>query len=186
VDERNHRYTSPTASPPETITSRYELGVDHLGATEVYAATADSGRHMTGTTELVLALSPENAGALLRRKLDYAYPDQRAEVWVADDRDGASFGRAGTWYLAGSNTSVYSNPPGELDPSVPVLETSDRRFRDDEFLIPRRLTEGRATVRVRIVFEPSMKPVQPGLPLASAAWSELRYTAYSWVRPPAP
>jgi hypothetical protein len=186
TDERNHRYTSPTASSVESLTSRYELGVDHLGTTEIYPATTDFGRHMTGTTEFVVALDPENAGALLRRKLDYQYPDQRAEVWVADDRDGATFARAGIWYLAGSNTSVYSNPPGELDPPLPVQETSNRRFRDDEFLIPRRLTEGRASVRIRIVFVPSVKPVEPGLPPAAPAWSELKYTAYSWLLPRAP
>jgi hypothetical protein len=185
-DEQKHRYTSKTASAKETITSRYELGVDHVGTTEVYAATTDSGRHMTGTTELVLALDPRNVGALLRRKLDYSYPDQRAEVWVADDRDGAPFERAGTWYLAGSNTCVYSNPPGELDPPVPIVETSNRRFRDDEFLVPRRLTQGRSSVRVRIVFVPSAKPLRPGLAPPTSAWSELRYTAYSWVLPPVP
>jgi hypothetical protein len=186
ADEQAHRYMSPTASAVESLTSRYELGVDHLGAVEVIPATTDTGRHMTGTTELTLALSPDNFGALLRRKLDYAFPNQRAEVFVADDRDGAPFARAGTWYLAGGATCVYSNPPLELDPPAPVVETSNRRFREDEFLIPRRLTEGRARVRVRMVFTPASLPLLPGLPPAPQAWSEYRYSAYSWVLPKAP
>ncbi|HEX3596377.1 MAG TPA: hypothetical protein VHU80_14810 [Polyangiaceae bacterium] len=105
---------------------------------------------------------------------------------MADDRDGATFEPAGKWYLAGSNTCVYSNPPGELDPPAPVVESSNRRFRDDEFLVPRRLTEGRTSVRLRIVFEPSAKPLTPGAASAAQGWSELRYSIYSWVLPGAP
>src|SRR5206468_3239423 len=35
LDEASHRYDSPTASAVETLSSRYELGVDHLGPTEI-------------------------------------------------------------------------------------------------------------------------------------------------------
>ena len=157
--------------------------MDHAGGVEVIPATTDTGRHMTGTTEFRVRLDPHNVGALLRRKLDYSYPDQRADVFVADDRDGARYEPGGTWYLAGSNTAVYSNPPGETDPPAPILETSNRRFRDDEFLLPRTLTEGRARVRIRIVFRPSSRPLLPGGPIPDQAWSELRYAAYSWVLP---
>ena len=183
ADESAHAYASPTASAVESLTSRYELGVDHVGGVEVFAASTDTGRHMTGTTEFRIRLDPHNVGAMLRRKLDYAYPDQRADVFVADDRDGAEFAPAGTWYVAGSNASVYSNPPGELDPASPIVETSNRRFRDDEFLLPRRLTEGRSTVRLRIAFRPLGLPLLPDGTPPAQAWSELRYTAYSWVVP---
>ena len=50
---------------------------------------------------------------------------------------------AGVWYLAGSNTCVYSNPKEELGATQHVVQTSNRRFRDDEFLVPRELTAGR-------------------------------------------
>jgi hypothetical protein len=184
-DEASHGYTSPTASAVDSITSRYELGVDHIGATEIYPATTDTGRHMTGTTEFRALLDPHNVGALIRRKLDYAYPDQRADVFVADDRNGAAFAPAGTWYVAGSNSAVYSNPPGETDPASPLVETSNRRFRDDEFLVPSQLTEGRSAVRIRLVFRPVSKPLIPGGAIADQAWSELRYSVYSWVLPAA-
>jgi hypothetical protein len=183
-DERAHGYVSPTASDVESITSRYEVGVDHVGTTEVVPATTDSGRHMTGTSEFRVRLDPNNVGALLRRKLDYSYPDQRADVFVADDRDGAPFVPAGTWYLAGSNTCVYSWPLKETDLASPMVETSNRRFRDDEFLVPSRLTEGRRSVRVRVVFRPLNLPVLPGGTPVPQAWSELRYSAYSWVLGP--
>jgi hypothetical protein len=192
VDEAAHLYASPCASTVDTVTSRYEWGVDHFMGAEIYPATTDTGRHTTGTSEFTLALDPDNVGALLRRKLDYAFPDQRAEVYVADASGAASaqdFVDAGTWYLAGSNTCIYSNPPGELDPPTrpdggPITETSNRQWRDDEFLLPRALTRGRTAIRVRLVFTPANQPILPGAPLATQAWSEYRYSAYVWKLPP--
>jgi hypothetical protein len=119
---------------------------------------------------------------LLRRKLDYSYPNQSAEVFVADV-DGGEFHHAGTWYLAGSNTIVYSNPGGELGDTQHIVKTSNRRFRDDEFLLDRHLTRGRSAIRVRVRFNPVTIPLYPGYPLADLGWSEMRYTAYSFVMP---
>jgi hypothetical protein len=189
--ERAHRYHSPDASAPYEITSRYEWGVDHLRGREVYPAHTDRGRTTKGTSEFTLKLRPGNFGVLLRRKLDYSFPNQRAEVSVADasrGQEGAAleWKPAGVWYLAGSNTCVYSNPKGELGATQHVVQTSNRRFRDDEFLVPRELTEGRSAVRVRVRFTPVKRPLFPGRPLPELAWSELRYTAYCFVLPEAP
>ncbi len=118
---------------------------------ELYPETQEDGRHTTGTSEFTLSLDPKNLGMLLRRTLDYAIPNQRAEVWVADTTPGAPFVRAGTWYLAGSSRVVYSNPPGELGATEHVVQTSNRRFRDDEFQIAKSLTQGKSKLRVRIV-----------------------------------
>ena len=61
---------------------------------------------------------------------------------------------------------------------------SNRRFRDDEFLLPRDLTRGRSAVRVRIRFAPVDRPLFPGRPFpVESAWSERRYQAYCWVLP---
>jgi hypothetical protein len=189
--ERAHRYHSPDASAPYEITSRYEWGVDHLRGREVYPAHTDRGRTTKGTSEFTLKLRPGNFGVLLRRKLDYSFPNQRAEVFVADasrGQDGAAleWKPAGVWYLAGSNTCVYSNPKGELGATQHVVQTSNRRFRDDEFLVPRELTEGRSAVRVRLRFTPVKRPLFPGRPLPELAWSEIGYTAYCFVLPEAP
>src|SRR6185437_12571559 len=113
-------------------------------------------------------------------KLDYSFPDQRAEVYVA----GASksdWKLAGIWYLAGSNTCVYSNPKEELGATQHIVEESNRRFRDDEFLIARELTRGRKAIRIRVKFTPLGRPLFPGHPLARQAWSEIKYTAYCFV-----
>lgn len=189
--EKAHRYVSPTASEPMEITSRYEWGVDTLGGKEIYPAHADRGRTTTSSSEFTLKLKPQNLGVLLRRKLDYSFPNQRAEVQVMDmgrpRRGGkgrtSEWKTAGIWYLAGSNTCVYSNPKEELGATEHIVETSNRRFRDDEFLIPRDLTEGRSAIRIRIRFTPVKIPLFPGAPLPKLAWSEIRYTAYCFVMP---
>jgi hypothetical protein len=187
--EKAHRYHSPDASEPYTITSRYELGVDHLGGKEIYPAHSDRGRSTVGTSEFTMKLEPKNLGVLLRRKLDYAFPNQRAEVFVADagrgkDGDALQWQRAGIWYLAGSNTCVYSNPKDELGATEHKVQTSNRRFRDDEFLIPRDLTQGRSTIRIRVRFTPVKRPLFRGQPFPKEpAWSEIRYTSYCFVMP---
>jgi hypothetical protein len=144
ASERRHAYTSPDASKPYEITSRYEWGPDTVAGKEIYPAETDRGRVTKTRSEFTLAIKPENVGVMLRRKLDYAYPNQRAEVFVADGRAKApEWKPAGVWYLAGSNTCVFSAPAGELGATQHVVQTSNRRFRDDEFLLPRALTEGR-------------------------------------------
>jgi hypothetical protein len=192
VDEAAHGYASPDASPPETMSSRWEWGVDRFPpgtGTIIQEESSDVGRHTTGTSELTLKIPAKNFGVLLRRKLDYAFPDQRADVLVADGSVPASeakFEPAGTWYLAGSNRCAFMWAPGETEVIAPTIQTSNRRWREDEFLVPRRLTEGRSAIRVRLVFRKSDFPIAPGAPLVPQAWSELRYTAYAWTLPPVP
>ncbi len=184
ASEKSHDYESPQASEPVDITSRYEWGVDHLRGQEIYPAHTDRGRITTGRSEFRLAVRPDNWGAVLRRKLDYSYPNQRAVVWIADGSTGEpEWKPAGTWYLAGGNTCVFSNPKDELGATKHHVQTSNRRFRDDEFLIPRHLTRGRSSIRVRLEFQPVETPLFPGQPLPELAWSELDYTIYSYVLP---
>jgi hypothetical protein len=184
--EAAHKYRSPQASQPIELVSRYERGVDHLQGREIFHAESDWGRVTTGTSEFTVKLRPDNWGVLLRRKLDYGYPNQRAEVFVADEtRPGRQerWRSAGLWYLAGSNTVVFSNPPDELGSAQHVVKTSNRRFRDDEFLIGRDLARGRSAIRVRVRFNRVEIPLYPGYPLPPLGWSEMRYTAYCFVMP---
>jgi len=185
ASESAHHYLSPSASPPYEIRSRYEWGPDTLDGKTIYPAQTDRGRTMTGDSEFTLRLTPKNLGVMLRRKLDYSYANQRAEIWVSDPKPGYPpvWKFAGVWYLAGSNTCVYSNPRGELGAAQHVVESSNRRFRDDDFLIPRSLTEGRSTIRVRVRFTPVRRPLFPGYQVGELAWSEIRYDAYCFVMP---
>lgn len=189
ASEAAHRYTSPEASEPYSLTSRYEWGVDTLRGKEIYPAHTDEGRKTQGTSEFTVKVRPDNLGVLLRRKLDYQYPNQRAEVFVADASDPekpiqeSAWQPAGVWFLAGSNTCVYSDPKGELGATQHNVQTSNRRFRDDEFLVGRHLTSGRSAIRVRVKFTPVKTPLFPGHPLPELAWSELRYDVYCFVMP---
>lgn len=185
ADEHAHAYASPEATAPYTVTSRYEWGVDTLKGKEIYPAEQDTGRTTKGTSEFRLRLRADNLGVMLRRKLDYSYPDQRAEVYIADSPK-SEFKSAGVWYLAGSNTVIYSNPRQELGATEHNIEISNRRFRDDEFLIPRELTRNKKAIWVRIKFTPVNRPLFPGNPLADEAWSEIKYTAYCFVVPKNP
>jgi D-arabinan exo alpha-(1,3)/(1,5)-arabinofuranosidase (non-reducing end) len=187
ASEKAHQYNSPDASKPYPITSRYEWGVDQLDGKEIYPAHTEVGRYTTGTSEFTLKLTPTNLGVMLRRTLDYSFPNQRAEVYVCDAsekaHDRAEWKPAGLWYLAGSNTCVYSNPKGELGATEHVIETSDRRFRDDEFLISRDLTRDLSAIRLRVRFTPVNIPLFPGAPPQKLAWSEIAYSAYCIVMP---
>jgi hypothetical protein len=183
--EHAHGYSSPQGSAPYTISSRYEWGVDTLNGKVIYPEQEDRGRTTKGTSEFRLHLRPDNLGVLLRRKLDYSFADQRAEVYIADPSK-STWELAGIWYLAGSNTCVYSNPKQELGATEHKVETSNRKFRDDEFLIPLKLTQGRKAIWVRIKFTPVNRPLFPGYPVGERAWSEIKYSAYCFVTPKNP
>ncbi len=182
ASEHAHRYTSPQATAPYAISSRYEWGVDTLQGKQIFPEQQDRGRTTKGTSEFRLRIRPDNLGVILRRKLDYSFADQRAEVYIADPSK-ASWKLAGTWYLAGSNTCVYSNPKAELGATEHNVETSNRKFRDDEFLIPLGLTQGRKAIWVRVKFTPVNRPLFPGYPVGERAWNEIKYSAYSFVTP---
>jgi len=48
---------------------------------------------------------------------------------------------------------------------------------------PRALTAGRSAIRIRIKFTPVSIPLYPGYAVPELAWSEMRYSAYSFVMP---
>jgi len=87
-----------------------------------------------------MAIDPNNSGVLLRRQFDFGEINQQADVRV----DGQLVGR---WYSPGQN--------------------ADRRWRDEDFVLPASLTRGKSTIEITIeaVIEPS-------------PWSETAYTVY--------
>jgi len=200
-NERAHKYVSPQASDMITIVSRYELGIDvfpkdiwgkgldtakmmgYVSGKEVYPAHQETGRYTRGSSEFTVKLNPDNYGALIRRTLDYSFPNQKAEVYVADGESG-DWRYVGIWYLAGSNTCIYSDPRGELDKRLYNVQTSNRRFRDDEFMIPAKLTKGKTSLRIKVKHIAEDRDLYPGMPYPKkSAWSELRYKVYSYVMP---
>lgn len=182
--ELAHKYVSPSGGKPYSIESRYEWGVDTLDGREMYPTQKKTGRITTGTTEFTARIDSRNLGVLLRRTLDYAYPDQRAEVYVKDAADSdAKWEHAGTWYTAGSDLSVFSYPLQELGATQHVPQVSNRRFRDEEFMIPRDLTRNRSAIKVKFEFKPITRPVFPNYPTRTSAWSEIQYQVYCFHMP---
>jgi hypothetical protein len=167
------------------VTTLWDLGVDTVGDQVIHAPTTDRERHTTGTSELTVAVDPRNQGVLLRRKLDARFPNQRADVFVADGAPGAvrRFEHAGVFYLAGGATVLFSDPPDELGAAETRVVDSGRRWRQDELVLPARITHGHSALRVRLVFTPTHRPLTPDLAVADEAWSEVRYDAYSYLAP---
>ena len=188
ASEAAHAYRSPAATPAAPVTTLWDLGVDVVGDQTIHAPSTDLERHTTGTSELTITVDPRNQGVLLRRKLDARFPEQRAEVFVADAGAGAgnaggAFSHAGTFYLAGGATVLASNPPDELGAAETRVVDSGRRWRQDELVRPAPLTHGRRALRVRLVFAPTHLPLTPATPLTEEAWSEVRYDVYSYLAP---
>lgn len=157
------------------------------GSKEIIPAHTDVGRYTTGSSEFTVQIAPDNLGVLLRRKLDWSFPNQRARVYVARDWDrdeeDIQWVFAGIWYTAGSNRCVYVSAGGELGPPVREVVVSNRRFKEDEFLISRELTEGCTSIRIRIEYAPEDIPLFPGDGPSQSAWTEFRYYVYSFVMP---
>lgn len=201
ASEAAHTYASPGASAIQTLQSRYEWGIDTLPARpwgldprktpgllpgkEVYPTQQENGRFTRGSSEFTITVDPHNEGVLLRRTLDYQFPNQKALVYVRSGKHRSGRWKpAGAWYLAGSNTCVYSNPKGETDERQYTVETSNRRLRDDEFMLPARLTRHQAQLQIKLVYVPVDTELYPGHPYpVRSAWSELGYHVYSYIMP---
>src|SRR6185369_2750342 len=107
--------------------------------TEIYPAITKTGRRTDAPVQLRLHLRPDNWGALLRRTLDYGYANQTARVYA---RVRGQWRYVGLWRTAGSNVVYFSFPKHETGAPDPVVQTSNRRWRDDEFLIDAKITRG--------------------------------------------
>ena len=188
--EKPHDYRVSEGTVPVEVVSRFERGVDHLEGKEIYPAHAETERHHTSTSEFTLKLESTNLGVMLRRTFDYLYPNQRAEVFVAD-AGSDDWAPVGVWFTPGSNTCVFSEPAsGSREPEAEIAppgneeRTVNRRFNQSEFLIGREHTEGRDAIRIRIRFSPVDIDVWPDHPFPEqSAWSEIRYDAYCYVMP---
>jgi hypothetical protein len=88
---------------------------------------------------------------------------------------------------------VHSRPqgdnfsPAELASTEHNVITSNRRWREEEFLIPRQATRGVERLSIRIEHVPDDRPLFPGHPFPTRnVWSESRYWAYCYRLPEAP
>ncbi|MGA2408570.1 MAG: hypothetical protein ABSF81_17735 [Bacteroidales bacterium] len=208
VSEKDHNYISPGSSSVESISSSYELSVDvfpdnkryldvilgykDLSGKEIYHSHIEDGQYTRGISEFTIKLKPDNKGVMLRQTLDYSFPNQTAEVFIADidsgqKDDSTKWVSVGIWYLAGSNTSLWQNFEGELAPRKLDIRTSNRLFREDEFLIPAELTKNSSAIKVKIKFIPDSQQHLLSTPFPKeSACSELKYQVYCYQIPAFP
>jgi hypothetical protein len=110
---------------------------------------ADEGVSFTNDSTFMLAISPDNDGVRLRRRCDKANNRQEARVYV----DGQLVTER-PWY------------------SVDYEKTyRDIRWFDSDFEIPKRYTEGKSKITVRIEFVGSQ----------TGRWDEFHYWAFSYL-----
>lgn len=118
ASEAAHHYSVTGGTWSGSLTNSYDGNFDHVNI-------ASTGRAHRGTSEFTLAIQPDNAGVILRRRFDQMTANQSANVYV----DGTL---AGTWYHAGSNKF--------------------HRWRDDDFVLPVSLTRGKSSLDIKIEF----------------------------------
>lgn len=145
---KSHGYASPGATS-YLLNAAYEYPVHN-------PLSSDTGISTTGVTSFTMMLDPANVGAFLRRKFDYALPNQRADIFIDNQP-------AGTWYTGGSFSG------NDIDGRV-------RRWREEEFPLPASLTADKSSVVVRVQFVPTTDP-------ANTVWTEFAYSMYSFVMP---
>ncbi len=216
TSEAAHQYRGVNLSPPYSITSNYEQGP--FIAPKFTACS----RFVKGSSQFDLRVDPNNYGMVLRRMLDYGFPDQRALLEVADVSSSAlasnpQFQAAGIWKTPGSTTylsimnthtaaqyglepeelygmpysGVYQGQSYSFDFRYALAVTGGQfRFRDDEFILPIHLTQGKSKIRIRVTVAPLNKPLWPGKEFPSpansddqtlaapGAWTEMSYSAY--------
>ena len=84
-------------------------------------------------------------------------PGHRQPPWSPPGR--------GTWRAR--TRACIRTPRDELGAAQHIAQTSNRRLREDEFLVPLALTKGREAIRVRVRFTPVSRPLFPGQPRAA-------------------
>jgi hypothetical protein len=99
-------------------------GYTYEGEADMETIT-DTGCRHHGVSEFTVALNQDNAGILLRRRLDQKYANQKAEVYVDSEL-------VGIWYDAGSN--LY------------------HQWKDSDFEIPKRFTQGKEKILISVRF----------------------------------
>ena len=79
---------------------------------------------------------------------------------------------------------MYSPPDGELGERKYEVKTSNRLFRDEEFLVPAKYTKNRSAIRIKVKHIPVDRELYPGYQYPKkSAWTELRYEVFSYIMP---
>jgi hypothetical protein len=176
--ETAHHYQitgSPDKTRTQTDTGRYENDIE--------TPVTDDGRWTDKETSFTVAISPDNDGVRLRKRINQTSYHQEVDVYVDD-------ALAGTWFEQGSNYvdnydkkdyhDLIVKKYSDLGVEVPTWKNGKMPalFRDVIFDIPAALTQGKNLLNLRFVTKGSLAvaPADVGLT------NEYYYWIYSYVK----
>jgi hypothetical protein len=151
-------YGNPSATAVRTDQLMASGGTSYrLNSAYEYTVTAPpvdgTMTAITGQSDFVMRLRPDNVGAFLRRTFDSCVPNQRATVLV-----NGQF--AGTWYDPGGSP-----------------RSGNRCWREEDFPLPASLTQGHDAITITVRNAPAPSA---GLP-AGTVWTAAEWSLYSFV-----
>ena len=186
------------------VESRHEVGVDQV-PTMTDGETNGDCSPRSPTTAGARRRTPNSCsdstrmrvGVMLRRRLDLAVSQPEGQH-LRGRRGGREAGVGKGRHLVhgrrqhgrlrrsadGHSRARDSTQQVELHAAGTSPQTSNRRWREDEFLLPPQ-ADARAATRFASAANscPSANPLFPGHPPQEEAWTEFRYWAYCFVMP---
>ena len=156
TSEASHSYTINTPAWSGSQIFTYEWQGNFTGL-----VLTNTGQAHQGYSRFTMALSPTNAGVILRRQFDQGIASQQADVY-------ANGALVGPWYRAGGNNY--------------------HRWRDDDFMIPASYTSGKSSLPIKVQFVSSALDwnefnysLYTLEPAATGVTNRARLTGSSWT-----
>lgn len=128
TSEQAHSYSISKQTRQETLTSAYDGYEQKID----YDTLTDAGRAHCGSSQFVMKLHPENAGARLRKRLNRTGNGVQTVKVFVDDRE------VGIWHFVQSSYA-------------PVTQS----WVESDFEIPASFTQNKSSVKVRLEYVPS-------------------------------
>ena len=128
TSEQAHSYSIIKQTRQETLTSAYDGYEQKID----YDTLTDAGRAHCGSSQFVMKLHPENAGARLRKRLNRTGNGVQTVKVFVDDRE------VGIWHFVQSSYA-------------PVAQS----WVESDFEIPASFTQNKSSVKVRLEYVPS-------------------------------
>lgn len=128
TSEQAHSYSISKQTRQETLTSAYDGYEQKID----YDTLTDAGRAHCGSSQFVMKLHPENAGARLRKRLNRTGNGVQTVKVFVDDRE------VGIWHFVQSSYA-------------PVAQS----WVESDFEIPASFTQNKSSVKVRLEYVPS-------------------------------
>jgi hypothetical protein len=147
-DEKKHKYNVISGQEKLTEDEGWYEGNDN-------SLIKDDGRWFNGRISFEVKIDPENDGVRLRRRINQKNFHQKLSVLI----DGLP---AGIWFEQGSNYHLLTEPDPENHADyIPDWKVMKSIYRDTEFEIPAKLTDGKEKITIELVAEGSLSAIDP-------------------------